>query len=70
MNTGVRTGPWRVESTPAGYCLDPKFVKGIQLLGELGLSFDLCVRPSELPDMAKLVDQSSQSWQIDVRSHV
>ena len=46
-----------VESTPAGYCLDPKFVKGIQLLGELGLSFDLCVRPAELPDMAKLVDQ-------------
>jgi predicted TIM-barrel fold metal-dependent hydrolase len=46
-----------VESTPPGYCLDPKFVKGIQLLGELGLSFDLCVRPAELPDMAKLVDQ-------------
>jgi L-fuconolactonase len=46
-----------VESTPPGYCLDPKFVKGIQLLGDLGLSFDLCVRPAELPDMAKLVDQ-------------
>jgi predicted TIM-barrel fold metal-dependent hydrolase len=46
-----------VESTPKGYCLDPKFVKGIQLLGDLGLSFDLCVRPAELPDMAKLVDQ-------------
>jgi predicted TIM-barrel fold metal-dependent hydrolase len=46
-----------VEGTPPGYCLDPKFVKGIQLLGELGLSFDLCVRPAELPDMAKLVDQ-------------
>ncbi len=46
-----------VESTPPGYCLDPKFVKGIQLLGDLGLSFDLCIRPAELPDMAKLVDQ-------------
>ena len=46
-----------VKETPAGYCLDPKFVKGIQLLGELGLSFDLCVRPAELPDFAKLVDQ-------------
>ena len=34
-----------VKDTPAGYCLDEKFVKGIQLLGELGLSFDLCVRP-------------------------
>ncbi len=46
-----------VESTPPGYCLDPKFVKGVQLLGDLGLSFDLCIRPAELPDMAKLVDQ-------------
>ena len=46
-----------VESTPKGYCLEPKFVKGIQLLGELGLSYDLCIRWAELPDMAKLVDQ-------------
>jgi L-fuconolactonase len=46
-----------VETTPSGYCLDPKFVKGIQLLGELGLSFDLCVRPTELSNVAKLIDQ-------------
>jgi len=46
-----------VPTTPAGYCLEAKFVKGIQLLGELGLSFDLCLRPAELPDFAKLVDQ-------------
>ncbi len=46
-----------VKDTPAGYALEEKFVKGIQLLGELGLSFDLCVRPAELPDFAKLVDQ-------------
>jgi predicted TIM-barrel fold metal-dependent hydrolase len=46
-----------VESTPPGYCLDPKFVKGIQLLGDLGLSFDLCVRPAELPNYAKLIDR-------------
>lgn len=46
-----------VDSTPAGYCLDPKFIKGIQLLGTLGLSFDLCVRPAEIPDFVKLVDQ-------------
>ena len=43
--------------TPAGYCLDPKFVAGIRLLGELGLSFDLCMRPGELLDAAKLIDQ-------------
>jgi predicted TIM-barrel fold metal-dependent hydrolase len=46
-----------VKETPPGYCLDPKFVKGIQLLGTLGLSFDLCVRPAELLDFVKLIDQ-------------
>ena len=46
-----------VESTPAGYALKPEYVKGVQLLGDLGLSFDLCVRPAELPDFGKLIDQ-------------
>ncbi|MGL6094869.1 MAG: amidohydrolase family protein [Fimbriiglobus sp.] len=46
-----------VDATPSGYSLDPKFVNGVQLLGELGLSFDLCIRPGELPNAAKLVDQ-------------
>jgi predicted TIM-barrel fold metal-dependent hydrolase len=46
-----------VEQTPPGYGLEPKFVKGIQLLGTLGMSFDLCVRPKELPDFVKLIDQ-------------
>src|SRR5436190_3061019 len=27
---------------PAGFCLGPQFVKSVQLLGELGMSFDLC----------------------------
>jgi predicted TIM-barrel fold metal-dependent hydrolase len=30
-------------------------VQGVQLLGELGLSYDLCVRPTDLPDVVKLV---------------
>jgi len=42
--------------TPAGYCLDPKFVAGVRRLGEAGLMFDLCMRSAELPDAAKLVD--------------
>jgi predicted TIM-barrel fold metal-dependent hydrolase len=46
-----------VKETAAGYCLEEKFVKGIQLLGDLGLSFDLCIRPAELPDFIKLVDK-------------
>ncbi len=43
--------------TPAGYCLDAKFVRGVQLLGELGFSFDLCMRAGELLDADKLVAQ-------------
>jgi predicted TIM-barrel fold metal-dependent hydrolase len=45
------------DSTPKGYCLQEKFVKGVQLLGELGLSFDICIRPAELPDAATLIDK-------------
>jgi predicted TIM-barrel fold metal-dependent hydrolase len=41
---------------PAGYCLSVGFIKGIRLLGELGMSFDICVRPGELSDAAKLID--------------
>jgi predicted TIM-barrel fold metal-dependent hydrolase len=44
------------DGTPKGYCLDDKFVKGVQLLGELGMSYDICIRPGELLDGAKLID--------------
>jgi len=46
-----------VDATPAGTCLKKEYVAGIQLLGELGLSFDLCLRPADLPDAAKLADK-------------
>lgn len=42
--------------TPKGYILEKSFIKSIQLLGELGLSYDICIRPGELSDAAKLVD--------------
>jgi predicted TIM-barrel fold metal-dependent hydrolase len=45
-----------VPSTPPGYCLQESFVRGIRLLGDLGLSYDLCVRPAELADAIKLID--------------
>lgn len=41
---------------PQGMCLEPTFVKNIQLLGEMGRRWDLCMRPGELLDAAKLVD--------------
>ncbi len=40
-----------------GLCLEPQFVKSVQLLGELQMSFDLCMRPTELADAAKLIDR-------------
>ena len=43
------------EGTPSGYCLTPEFVAGMRTLGDRGLSFDLCVRPDELPNVAKLL---------------
>jgi L-fuconolactonase len=48
-------------STPPGFCLQPAFVRGIQQLGERGMSFDLCLRPGELRDGEKLVAQCKQT---------
>ena len=42
--------------TPPGHCLGSRFIDGIRLLGKLGLSFDLCMRPAELGDAARLID--------------
>ncbi|MEK6234773.1 MAG: amidohydrolase family protein [Planctomycetales bacterium] len=42
--------------TKTGLCLEKQFVSNIQLLGELNMSFDVCIRPTELEDAAKLAD--------------
>ena len=39
-----------------GYCLESEFVNSIRLLGELGLRFCICIRPSELNDAIKLAE--------------
>jgi len=44
-------------STPPGFCLGEQFVRSVQLLGELGMSFDLCLRSGELADGERLVAQ-------------
>lgn len=44
------------ERTPAGYCTHRDFIRGIQLLGDLGLSFDLCMRHAELADGVTLAE--------------
>ena len=48
-------------TTPRGYCLQETFVQSIRLLGELGLSFDICVRPDELPDAVELVTRCPET---------
>ena len=48
-------------STPAGFCLQDNFVRGIRLLGEKNLSFDLCLRPTELSDGAALAEKCPET---------
>ena len=45
------------ETTPKGICLQPEFVRGIQLLGKLGINFDLCMRPGDLQDALLLTEK-------------
>ena len=47
----------QLPETRRGHCLGPEFVRGVRALGEIGKSFDLCMRPSELSDGIQLVDQ-------------
>ena len=57
---GVRT-VLHDEDRPQGMCLQPQFVDNVRLLGEHGKRFDLCMRPDELLDGAKLVDKCPQT---------
>ncbi|MCL4832307.1 MAG: amidohydrolase family protein [Caldilineaceae bacterium] len=43
-----------VPDTPRGHCLTPDYVRGVRLLGALGLSFDICLRPADLGDAVEL----------------
>jgi L-fuconolactonase len=42
---------------PKGMCLARQFVENIQLLGQLGLCFDLCMRPAEMIDAVRLIEK-------------
>ena len=46
-----------VPDAEPGHCLQEGFVRDVQYLGEIGMSFDLCLRPGELGDAVGLVDQ-------------
>ncbi|MGH7199395.1 MAG: amidohydrolase family protein, partial [Planctomycetaceae bacterium] len=42
---------------PQGMCLRPTFIENMKRLGELGWSFDLCMRPGELLDGVRLAER-------------
>ncbi len=43
-----------VPETPRGLCLHEQFIQSVRHLGELGMSFDICMRPTELADGVRL----------------
>lgn len=45
------------EHTPPGYSTTREFIDGVRHLGEIGLSWDICIRPADLGDAAKLVSE-------------
>ena len=43
-------------SLPRGHCLQPEFVKNMRFLGEIGKSYDIVIRNTEISDGAKLAE--------------
>ena len=46
-----------IQGRPAGFCVQPAFVRGVQRVGEMGRTFDLCVTADQLPEAIDLVRQ-------------
>jgi L-fuconolactonase len=44
------------ENTPPGTGTQQAFLRGVRLLGEWGLRFDLCMRPTDLGDALRIVE--------------
>ncbi|MCA9035378.1 MAG: amidohydrolase family protein [Planctomycetaceae bacterium] len=48
-------------TTPRGLCLHEQFIRSMHLLGEMGLSYDLCMRPAEIGDAVKLAQKCPET---------
>jgi predicted TIM-barrel fold metal-dependent hydrolase len=57
---GVRTVLHSADR-PAGLCLTPTFVDSMMRLGDVGLTFDLCMRPDEILTGAQLASKCPQT---------
>lgn len=44
-----------------GFCLQPAFIQGVQLLANYDLSFDICITHKQLPDIIELVRSCPQT---------
>ena len=44
-----------METTPNGFCLQPRFIESLQLLGKLGKHFEITIQPTQLNDALELV---------------
>jgi predicted TIM-barrel fold metal-dependent hydrolase len=49
------------QRSPPGRCLRPELQQAVRRLGEAGLSFDIAIRPNELPDAAQLIAACSDT---------
>jgi L-fuconolactonase len=46
-----------IQGEPLGFARDPRFIRGVQLLPEHGLTFDICIKHPQLPETIDLVRQ-------------
>ena len=46
-----------IQHQPTGFSIQAEFVRGVQEVGRLGLTFDLCITASQLPEVTALVRQ-------------
>lgn len=49
-----------IQSESIDFCIQPGFVRGVQLLADYGLSFDLCIYHPQLANTIRLVEQCPQ----------
>ncbi|MEX1018963.1 MAG: amidohydrolase family protein [Litorilinea sp.] len=49
-----------IQSEPLGFCTQPDFVRGVQILPEYDLRFDICIRHPQMADAIELVRQCPQ----------
>jgi L-fuconolactonase len=43
-----------------GYCLQPNYITGVQMLAEYGYAFDICIKAQQLPDVTEMVKRCPQ----------